>query len=204
LSFACLGAVLSALQLRMYCIQPLLCSYHISRGYRRSICSAFDAAAAVVVQVTDGASAVLMMTRREALNRGLPVLGIFRSFSAVGVDPAIMGVGPAVAIPAAVAQVRHAFIVCKGMHGRIWLVWGSSGCGPSHYECGPCCRHPSSCRTGEASHGVASACGRRMLACALLGRFRRPVWCPSSSMDASCVRLAQSSVRTSCGCHAVL
>lgn len=55
-------------------------------------------------QVTDGASAVLMMTRREAMNRGLPVLGIFRSFSAVGVDPAIMGVGPAVAIPAAVAQ----------------------------------------------------------------------------------------------------
>jgi acetyl-CoA acyltransferase 1 len=59
-----------------------------------------------VLQVTDGASAVLMMTRREAMNRGLPVLGIFRSFSAVGVDPAIMGVGPAVAIPAAVAQVR--------------------------------------------------------------------------------------------------
>jgi acetyl-CoA acyltransferase 1 len=57
------------------------------------------------LQVTDGAAAVLMMTRREALNRGLPVLGIFRSFVAVGVDPAIMGVGPAVAIPAAVEQV---------------------------------------------------------------------------------------------------
>lgn len=55
-------------------------------------------------QVTDGAAATLLMTRREALRRGLPVLGIFRSFAAVGVDPAIMGVGPAVAIPAAVAQ----------------------------------------------------------------------------------------------------
>jgi acetyl-CoA acyltransferase 1 len=53
-------------------------------------------------QVTDGAAAVLMMTRREALRRGLPVLLIFRSFSAVGVPPAVMGVGPAVAIPAAV------------------------------------------------------------------------------------------------------
>lgn len=53
-------------------------------------------------QVSDGAAAVLLMTRREALRRGLPVLGIFRSFAAVGVDPAIMGVGPAVAIPAAV------------------------------------------------------------------------------------------------------
>jgi acetyl-CoA acyltransferase 1 len=53
-------------------------------------------------QVTDGAAAVMLMTRREALRRGLPILLIFRSFSAVGVPPAIMGVGPAVAIPAAV------------------------------------------------------------------------------------------------------
>jgi len=30
------------------------------------------------------------------------VNSIFRSFAAVGVDPAVMGVGPAVAIPAAV------------------------------------------------------------------------------------------------------
>lgn len=55
-------------------------------------------------QVTDGASAVLMMSRREALRRGLPILGVFRSFAAVGVDPAIMGIGPAAAIPAAVAK----------------------------------------------------------------------------------------------------
>lgn len=55
-------------------------------------------------QVTDGAAAVLMMTRCEAMKRQLPILGIFRSFAAVGVDPAIMGVGPAVAIPEAVKQ----------------------------------------------------------------------------------------------------
>jgi acetyl-CoA acetyltransferase family protein len=53
-------------------------------------------------QVTDGAAAVMLMTRREADRRGLPVLGIFRSFAAVGVPPAVMGIGPAVAIPAAV------------------------------------------------------------------------------------------------------
>jgi acetyl-CoA acyltransferase 1 len=52
-------------------------------------------------QVSDGASAVLLMTRREAVKRGLPILGIFRTFSAVGVDPAVMGIGPSVAIPAA-------------------------------------------------------------------------------------------------------
>uniref|UniRef100_A0A7N0V4Y3 acetyl-CoA C-acyltransferase n=1 Tax=Kalanchoe fedtschenkoi TaxID=63787 RepID=A0A7N0V4Y3_KALFE len=53
-------------------------------------------------QVTDGAGAVLLMKRSTALQKGLPILGVFRTFAAVGVDPAIMGVGPAVAIPAAV------------------------------------------------------------------------------------------------------
>ncbi|XVF81144.1 hypothetical protein PTKIN_Ptkin15bG0133100 [Pterospermum kingtungense] len=53
-------------------------------------------------QVSDGAGAVLLMKRSLAVQRGLPILGVFRSFAAVGVDPAVMGIGPAVAIPAAV------------------------------------------------------------------------------------------------------
>ncbi|XP_047317380.1 3-ketoacyl-CoA thiolase 2, peroxisomal-like [Impatiens glandulifera] len=53
-------------------------------------------------QVSDGAGAVLLMKRSTAIQKGLPILGVFRTFAAVGVDPAIMGVGPAVAIPAAV------------------------------------------------------------------------------------------------------
>ncbi|KAK4270274.1 hypothetical protein QN277_023329 [Acacia crassicarpa] len=53
-------------------------------------------------QVSDGAAAVLLMKRRMALQKGLPILGVFRSFVAVGVDPAVMGVGPAFAIPPAV------------------------------------------------------------------------------------------------------
>ncbi|XP_010243983.1 PREDICTED: 3-ketoacyl-CoA thiolase 2, peroxisomal [Nelumbo nucifera] len=53
-------------------------------------------------QVSDGAGAVLLMKRSVAMQKGLPILGVFRSFAAVGVDPAVMGVGPAVAIPAAV------------------------------------------------------------------------------------------------------
>eukprot|EP00257_Ricinus_communis_P016064 XP_015574109.1 3-ketoacyl-CoA thiolase 2, peroxisomal [Ricinus communis] len=53
-------------------------------------------------QVSDGAGAVLLMKRCVAMHKGLPILGVFRSFAAVGVDPAIMGIGPAVAIPAAV------------------------------------------------------------------------------------------------------
>lgn len=53
-------------------------------------------------QVSDGAGAVLLMKRSIAVRKGLPILGVFRSFSAVGVDPSVMGIGPAVAIPAAV------------------------------------------------------------------------------------------------------
>ncbi|KAI3969325.1 hypothetical protein MKW92_051571 [Papaver armeniacum] len=53
-------------------------------------------------QVSDGAGAVLLMKRSLAVQKGLPILGVFRSFVAVGVEPDVMGVGPAVAIPAAV------------------------------------------------------------------------------------------------------
>ncbi|CAL0328512.1 unnamed protein product [Lupinus luteus] len=53
-------------------------------------------------QVTDGAAAVLMMKRSVAVQKGLPILGVFRTFAAVGVDPAVMGIGPAAAIPVAV------------------------------------------------------------------------------------------------------
>ncbi|KAM7527380.1 hypothetical protein LguiB_030790 [Lonicera macranthoides] len=53
-------------------------------------------------QVSDGAGAVLLMKRSLAMQKGLPILGVFRSFAAVGVDPAVMGIGPAAAIPVAV------------------------------------------------------------------------------------------------------
>ncbi|XP_062079024.1 3-ketoacyl CoA thiolase 1, peroxisomal-like isoform X2 [Humulus lupulus] len=53
-------------------------------------------------QVSDGAGAVLLMKRSLAMQKGFPILGVFRSFSVVGVDPAVMGIGPSVAIPAAV------------------------------------------------------------------------------------------------------
>ncbi|RWW86899.1 hypothetical protein BHE74_00004307 [Ensete ventricosum] len=56
----------------------------------------------VTTKVSDGAGAVLLMRRDVAMRKGFPILGVFRSFAAVGVDPAVMGVGPAVAIPAAV------------------------------------------------------------------------------------------------------
>jgi acetyl-CoA acyltransferase 1 len=55
-------------------------------------------------QVSDGAAAVLLMTRSRAQQLGLPVMGRFISYSVVGVRPEIMGIGPAVAIPDALAK----------------------------------------------------------------------------------------------------
>lgn len=55
-------------------------------------------------QLTDGAAAVLLMSRAEAARRNLPVLGVWRSFAVKGVPPKIMGVGPAYAIPAALEK----------------------------------------------------------------------------------------------------
>ncbi|KZV56431.1 3-ketoacyl-CoA thiolase 2, peroxisomal [Dorcoceras hygrometricum] len=57
-------------------------------------------------QISDGAAAVLLMKRSVAMQKGLPILGVFRSFAAVGVDPRVMGIGPAVAIPAAVKSAN--------------------------------------------------------------------------------------------------
>ncbi|NXC55184.1 THIKB thiolase, partial [Aleadryas rufinucha] len=55
-------------------------------------------------QVSDGAAAVLLAKRSKAAQLGLPVLGVLRSFAVVGVPPDVMGIGPAYAIPVAVAK----------------------------------------------------------------------------------------------------
>jgi acetyl-CoA C-acetyltransferase len=50
-------------------------------------------------QLSDGASAALLMEAREAERRGLTPLGAFRGLAVVGVDPDEMGIGPIRAIP---------------------------------------------------------------------------------------------------------
>lgn len=51
-------------------------------------------------QVSDGAAAVLLMRRSKAHELQVPILACFRGFQVVGVEPAVMGIGPAEAIPA--------------------------------------------------------------------------------------------------------
>lgn len=55
-------------------------------------------------QVSDGAAAVLLMKRKTAQRLGLPVKAKFLAFATAGVPPAIMGIGPAVAIPKALEK----------------------------------------------------------------------------------------------------
>jgi acetyl-CoA acetyltransferase family protein len=59
--------------------------------------------------ITDGAAAVILTTAKQAKADGLQWIGRLVSSSVVGVDPDIMGIGPAVAIPKALerAGVKH-------------------------------------------------------------------------------------------------
>ncbi|PHJ20113.1 acetyl- acyltransferase b [Cystoisospora suis] len=57
-------------------------------------------------QISDGAALVLLARRSIAQKLGLPCLARFVTMAVVGVPPEIMGIGPAVAIPAALDQAR--------------------------------------------------------------------------------------------------
>lgn len=55
-------------------------------------------------QVTDGASALLIMKEEKAKEMGYEPLGYIRAYTYVGLEPAKMGLGPAYAIPAALKK----------------------------------------------------------------------------------------------------
>ncbi|MEM7461097.1 MAG: acetyl-CoA C-acyltransferase, partial [Pseudomonadota bacterium] len=50
-------------------------------------------------QLSDGASACVLMEEKEAEKRGLESLGIYRGIAVAGVDPDEMGIGPVYAVP---------------------------------------------------------------------------------------------------------
>jgi len=50
-------------------------------------------------QLSDGASASVIMSDKEAAKRGLKPLGIFRGFAVAGCEPDEMGIGPIYAVP---------------------------------------------------------------------------------------------------------
>jgi acetyl-CoA acyltransferase 1 len=55
-------------------------------------------------QVSDGAAAVLLMRRSKAEELKVPIIGSMKGFAVVGVEPDVMGIGPAEAIPAVLKQ----------------------------------------------------------------------------------------------------
>ena len=67
--------------------------------------------AANASQITDGAAAVLMMRRSMATKLGMKPLARWLGYTQVGVPPKIMGIGPAVAIPAVLEQVIICIII---------------------------------------------------------------------------------------------
>jgi acetyl-CoA C-acetyltransferase len=50
-------------------------------------------------QLSDGASACVLMDADLAARRGLPILGLFRGFTVAGLEPDEMGIGPVFAVP---------------------------------------------------------------------------------------------------------
>lgn len=55
-------------------------------------------------QMSDGAAAVIVMSRKRAEELGLKPLAVFRGFSVAGVAPEVMGIGPIEAIPKALKK----------------------------------------------------------------------------------------------------
>jgi acetyl-CoA C-acetyltransferase len=60
-------------------------------------------------QLSDGASACVVMSDMEAARRGLTPMGIFRGFAVAGCEPDEMGIGPVFAVPKLL--VRHGLTV---------------------------------------------------------------------------------------------
>ena len=57
-------------------------------------------------QMSDGAAAVVLMSREKADALGLKPLAVFRGFAVAGVEPEIMGIGPVRAVPKVLEQTE--------------------------------------------------------------------------------------------------
>lgn len=76
-------------------------------------------------QLSDGASACVVMSEAEAVRRGVAPLGIFRGFVVAGCAPDEMGIGPALAVPRLLQ--RHGLRVADI---DLWEVNEAFGCVP--------------------------------------------------------------------------
>jgi acetyl-CoA C-acetyltransferase len=72
-------------------------------------------------QFSDGASACVVMSGKEAARRNLKPLGIFRGFAAAGCDPKEMGIGPVFAVPKLLQQAGTCQTEIRGTKIRVDL-----------------------------------------------------------------------------------
>lgn len=63
--------------------------------------------------MNDGAAAVVLMKKSEAVKRGLMPLARIVSWAQTGIDPSIMGVGPISAIKKAVSNNLSMYVVLQ-------------------------------------------------------------------------------------------
>ncbi|KAI1747046.1 Thiolase, N-terminal domain-containing protein [Xylaria castorea] len=66
-------------------------------------------------QVTDGASAVVLMKRSKAIQLGLPIMAKYVGSTVAGLPPRVMGIGPTVAIPKLLKQHNLSIDDCDVM-----------------------------------------------------------------------------------------
>ncbi|KAJ1625404.1 acetyl-CoA acetyltransferase [Pavlovales sp. CCMP2436] len=78
-------------------------------------------------QLSDGASACVIMSESEAIKRGVEPLGIFRGFVVAGCAPEEMGIGPVLAVPRLL--VRHGLTVADI---DLWEINEAFACVPLH------------------------------------------------------------------------
>lgn len=57
--------------------------------------------------INDGAAALVLMSKEEALKRGSPIMAKIVAYAQAGVDPAIMGIGPVPAVEAVVSEKKN-------------------------------------------------------------------------------------------------
>ncbi|TFE23662.1 thiolase family protein [Cohnella luojiensis] len=57
---------------------------------------------------SDGAAAVVLMSREKAESLGIQPMAVFRAYAAAGIQPEIMGLGPIEAVPKALKQAKLA------------------------------------------------------------------------------------------------
>ena len=65
----------------------------------------FSITAGNAAGINDGAAAVVLMSAEQARQRGLTPLAVVRSWSSVGVDPALTGMSPSLVIPKALRRI---------------------------------------------------------------------------------------------------